>query len=139
LGGIDIPHDHQAVGHSDADVLLHAITDAILGAASLGDIGQLFPDTDEANRGRDSADMLSVAYQRVKQSGYRIVNVDCIVFAERPKLAPYKDKIQKLVARLLDVAPGCVGVKAKTGEGIGLIGYEEAVSAQCVALLSATA
>ena len=81
LGGIDIPHDRGMVGHSDADVLLHALTDALLGAASLGDIGELFPDTDPANRGRDSAEMLIAAYAKVRESGYRLVNADCIVFA----------------------------------------------------------
>ena len=90
LGGIDIPHDKHAVGHSDADVLLHAITDALLGAAALGDIGQMFPDTDEANRGRDSADMLSLAAARISSAGYKINNLDCIVFAQRPKLGPHK-------------------------------------------------
>ena len=86
LGGIDIPHDREAVGHSDADVLLHAVTDALLGAAALGDIGQMFPDTDPENRGRDSAEMLRAALDAVAALGWRIVNIDCIVFAQRPKL-----------------------------------------------------
>src|SRR5206468_5843388 len=91
LGGMDIPHDRHAVGHSDADVLLHAITDALLGAAALGDIGELFPDTDEQNRGRDSADMLSQAASRIRAAGFTVVNLDCIVMAQRPKLSTYKD------------------------------------------------
>jgi 2-C-methyl-D-erythritol 2,4-cyclodiphosphate synthase len=135
LGGIDIPHDKHAVGHSDADVLLHAITDALLGAAALGDIGQMFPDTDEANRGRDSADMLSLAAARVTSAGYRINNLDCILFAQKPKLGPHKEGIQRRIAEILGLTPNQVGVKAKTGEGLGEIGREELIAAQCVALL----
>jgi 2-C-methyl-D-erythritol 2,4-cyclodiphosphate synthase len=137
LGGTSIPHDRRAVGHSDADVLLHAVTDALLGAAALGDIGELFPDTDDANRGRDSAEMLASAYSRVREAGYRVVNVDCIVFAQRPKLAPHKEKIQLRIAQLLGIDAENVGVKAKTGEHVGPVGREEAIVAQCVALLEA--
>ena len=135
LGGIDVPHDRHAVGHSDADVLLHAITDALLGAAALGDIGELFPDTDERNRGRDSADMLKRAADKVRVAGWSIVNLDCIIFAQRPKLSGQKDAIRRRIAEVLDLKPDQVGVKAKTGEGIGEIGREEAIMAQCVALL----
>ena len=135
MGGVDIPHDRQAVGHSDADVLLHAVTDAVLGAAALGDIGQLFPDTDESNAGRDSAEMLRLAYERVLAAGFSVVNVDCIVFAERPKLAPHAKAIQQRIAELLQIPSDCVGIKAKTGERVGPIGDEQAISAQCVALL----
>jgi 2-C-methyl-D-erythritol 2,4-cyclodiphosphate synthase len=135
LGGIDIPHDRHAVGHSDADVLLHAITDALLGAAALGDIGELFPDTDEANRGRDSADMLQRAAARVQAAGYAIVNLDCIVFAQRPKLSAHKDAIRRRIAEILGLSANAVGVKAKTGEGVGEVGREETIMAQCVALL----
>ncbi len=119
LGGIDVPHDRQALGHSDADVLLHAVTDALLGAAALGDIGELFPDTDPANRGRDSAEMLALAYQRVRGVGYSIVNLDCIVFAQQPKLSPYKDAIRRRIAEILEITPEQIGVKAKTGEHVG--------------------
>jgi 2-C-methyl-D-erythritol 2,4-cyclodiphosphate synthase len=136
LGGIVIPHDHHAVGHSDADVLLHAITDALLGAAALGDIGELFPDTDEANRGRDSADMLGRAADRVQAAGYQIANLDCIVFAQRPKLSGHKDAIRQRIAEILGLSPDAVGVKAKTGEGVGEVGREETIMAQCVALLN---
>jgi 2-C-methyl-D-erythritol 2,4-cyclodiphosphate synthase len=139
LGGIDIPHDHHAVGHSDADVLLHAITDALLGAAALGDIGELFPDTDPANRGRDSADMLRRAADKVHAAGYTIENLDCIVFAERPKLSPHKDAIRARIAEILAIKSIQVGVKAKTGEGLGEIGHQEAIAAQCVALLETAA
>lgn len=135
LGGIDIPHDRCLVGHSDADVLLHAITDAILGAAALGDIGEMFPDIDPVNRGRDSADMLRQAYDRVKTTGYAIGNLDCIVFAQRPKLSPYKDAIAQRIAEILKLIPSQVGVKAKTGEGVGEVGREEAMMAQCIVLL----
>lgn len=135
LGGIEIPHDRQAVGHSDADVLLHAITDALLGAAALGDIGELFPDTDPANRGRSSSDMLQRAYEQVQAAGYRVDNLDCIVFAERPKLSPYKDQIRRRIAELLDLKPDNVGLKAKTGEGVDAVGRQEAIMAQCVVLL----
>lgn len=98
LGGLDIPWDRQLIGHSDADVLLHAITDAILGAAALGDIGELFPDTDPANKNRDSADMLARAYGAAVMAGWRVVNVDCIVLAQRPKLSEYKGAIRASIA-----------------------------------------
>jgi 2-C-methyl-D-erythritol 2,4-cyclodiphosphate synthase len=135
LGGIDIPHDRRAVGHSDADTLLHAITDAVLGAAALGDIGELFPDTAEENRGRDSADMLRQAYARVRQAGYELVNLDCIVFAQRPKLSPHKEAIQERIAQILQIGSTCIGLKAKTGEGVDAVGREEAIMAQCAALV----
>lgn len=138
LGGIDIPHDRHSVGHSDADVLLHAITDALLGAAALGDIGELFPNTDAANRGRDSGEMLNLAYQRVREAGFAIVNLDCIVFAERPKLSPLKHRLRERISQLLQIAVERVGVKAKTGEDLGAVGREEAIMAQCVALLEST-
>ena len=139
LGGIEIPHDKHLIGHSDADALLHAITDALLGAAGLGDIGDMFPDTDEANRGRDSADMLQHAAEAVAQAGYRIGNLDCIVFAQRPKLGPVKAQIRDRIGAILDLAPEQVGVKAKTGERLGAVGNEEAIMAQCVALIVAVA
>ena len=135
LGGVEIPHDHQAIGHSDADVLLHAITDALLGAAALGDIGQWFPDTDAANRGRDSADMLSRVVTAVEDAGYYIVNLDCIVFAQRPKLADFRLAISARIAELLRITHQQVGVKAKTGEKVGPVGREEAIEAQAVVLL----
>lgn len=135
LGGIDLPHDKHAIGHSDADVLLHAITDALLGAAALGDIGELFPDNDPANKGRDSAEMLRLAYDRVLASGYAIGNLDCVVFAQRPKLLPHKEAIRRRIAEILGVAVEQVGLKAKTGEQVGPVGREEAIMAECVALL----
>lgn len=135
IGGIDVPHEQQAIGHSDADVLLHAITDAILGAAALGDIGELFPDNDEANLNRDSGEMLSIAAEKVRQLGYKIVNLDCIIFAQRPKLKAYKPTIAARIAEILGIEPTDVGVKAKTGESVGPVGRMEAIQAQCVALI----
>jgi len=135
LGGIDVAHDRHLVGHSDADVLLHAVTDAVLGAAALADIGEMFPDTDPANRGRDSAEMLRRALDTVARAGWQVGNVDCIVLAQRPKLAPHKEAIRRCLAAILDVEPDRVGLKAKTGEGVGEIGREEAIAAQCVVLL----
>ena len=136
LGGVEVPHTAHAVGHSDADALLHAITDALLGAAALGDIGEMFPDTDPTNRGRDSAEMLRLAAERVAQHGWRIENVDCIVFAERPRLSDHKPSIRARIASILGLWPDQVGVKAKTGEGVDAVGREEAIMAQCVVLLS---
>lgn len=136
IGGVEIPYSRHLVGHSDADVLLHAITDALLGAASLGDIGELYPDTDPAHHRRDSGEMLREAYSQVRQAGYTIVNLDCIVFAQLPKLSPYKSQIRDRIAALLELAPDCVGVKAKTGERLGPIGREEGISAECVVLLT---
>lgn len=135
LGGIEIPYHAQLSGHSDADALLHALTDALLGAAALGDIGELFPDTAAENRGRDSAEMLLAAWNRVRDAGYRLLNADCIVFAQRPKLSPYKSAIQQRLAELLGIEAGQIGVKAKTGELVGPVGREEAIVAECVVLL----
>ncbi len=137
LGGVAIAHDQELVGHSDADVLLHAITDAILGAAALEDIGQLFPDTDPIHRGRDSAEILREAAARVADAGYQIVNLDCVVLAERPKLAPHKRAMRQRIADILMLQPEQVGLKAKTGERVGPVGREECIVAQCVALVEA--
>lgn len=136
IGGIELPHDKQLIGHSDADVLLHAITDALLGAAVLGDIGELFPDTDPANKGRDSGEMLRAAHERLIAANFKIVNLDCIVFAEQPKLSPFKNSIRMRIAELLDLPADHVGVKAKTGEGVDAVGRCEAIAAQCVALVA---
>jgi len=135
LGGVAIPHDRQALGHSDADVLLHAITDALLGAAALGDIGELFPDTDPANRGRDSAEMLRGALERVVAAGWRIVNLDCVIFAQRPKILPHRTAIRERIAAVLSIDVGQIWLKAKTGEGVGPIGEEQAIAAECVVLI----
>lgn len=135
LGGVDIPHDRHAVGHSDADVLLHAVTDALLGAAGLPDIGELFPNTAEENRGRDSAEMLRLAYGRVQAAGYSLVNLDCVISAQEPQLSPYKKAICQQLAAILSAAESQVNVKAKTGEGVGPVGEQFIIQARCVALL----
>lgn len=135
IGGITIPHDRAAIGHSDADVLLHAITDALLGAAALGDIGEMFPDTDPANRGRDSADMLRLALERVSAAGWRIVNLDCVISAQRPRILPHRPAMRRRIAEILGVGEDAVWLKAKTGEGVGPVGEELAVAAECVVLV----
>lgn len=135
LGGVLVPYDFSLLGHSDADVLLHAVTDALLGAAALGDIGEMFPDTAAENRGRSSAEMLRQAYALVKDAGWAVGNLDCIVFAQRPKLKDYKPAIAAKIAEILAIAPQQVGVKAKTGEGVGPVGECVVIEAQCVALL----
>ncbi|GHT18419.1 2-C-methyl-D-erythritol 2,4-cyclodiphosphate synthase [Planctomycetales bacterium] len=135
LGGVRLEHHRSLLGYSDADVLLHAITDALLGAAGLGDIGELFPDTDPANRNRDSAEILRSAWQQAQSQGWKIVNLDTVIFAEKPKISPHKEAMRNRIAQILDIEPSQVGLKAKTGEKVGIIGKEEAISAECVALL----
>ncbi|RMF44419.1 MAG: 2-C-methyl-D-erythritol 2,4-cyclodiphosphate synthase [Planctomycetota bacterium] len=135
LGGIDIDFDAHLAGHSDADVLLHAITDAVLGAAGLGDIGEMFPDTDPANRGRDSSQMLLAAYVQVQRHRWSLVNLDCVVLAERPKLLPHRQRIRQHLADLLSIHTECIGLKGKTGESTGDIGQGRIIQAQCVCLL----
>jgi 2-C-methyl-D-erythritol 2,4-cyclodiphosphate synthase len=130
-----VAHDSHLVGHSDADVLLHAVTDALLGAAALPDIGRLFPNTDPANRDRDSAEMLRAAAARINEAGYHIVNLDCLVHAERPKLADYQDAIRHRIAGILGINVHQIGIKAKTGEGVGPVGQEELIEARCIALI----
>ena len=136
LGGVRIPCEFSLVGHSDADVLLHALIDALLGAAGLGDIGEMFPDTDPANLGRDSVEMLLEVYGQVQRAGWKIVNIDSVVFAEKPKLGHHKVDIRQRIAELLEISFERVNVKAKTGEQLGPIGNCEAVAAQCVVLLT---
>jgi 2-C-methyl-D-erythritol 2,4-cyclodiphosphate synthase len=135
LGGIHIKHSQCLLGHSDADVLFHAIIDALLGAAGLGDIGEFFPDTDSVNCNRNSAEMLQIVWNTVQAQGWRIVNLDTIIFAEQPKISPYKELIKNKIAQILEITTNQVGVKAKTGEKVGVIGREEAISAECIVLL----
>jgi 2-C-methyl-D-erythritol 2,4-cyclodiphosphate synthase len=135
LGGIRIDFPQHLIGHSDADVLLHAITDALLGAANMGDIGEWFPDTAPENRDRDSQSMLKLVVERVAEADYQIINLDCIVFAEAPKLTPHKLPIRQSIARILNIPLDAISVKAKTGEGVDAVGERIAISAQCVALL----
>ncbi len=135
LGGVEIAFDRGPAGHSDADVLCHAITDAVLGAAAAGDIGRHFPDTDERWRGASSIELLRQSASLVRELGFDIVNVDAIVMAERPAIAPHVPAIAKRLAEALAIAPGGVSVKGKTGERMGEIGRGEALAAQAVALL----
>jgi 2-C-methyl-D-erythritol 2,4-cyclodiphosphate synthase len=135
LGGIRIAHSRGLVGHSDADVVLHALTDALLGAAGLGDIGDAYPDSDPAWKDADSRRFLRATLARLNQDGWRVVNVDVILFAQEPRLGPVKADIRVNLAQLLGVEAGCVNVKAKTGEYVGHIGRAEAVACQVVALI----
>lgn len=133
LGGVRLDHPRGLAGHSDADVVLHAVTDALLGAAGLGDIGDAFPDTDPANKDRASRDFLDETMARLNQAGWQVVNVDVIIFAQEPKLGPHKADIRRSLARLLGT--DAVNVKAKTGEKVGHIGRAEALACQAVVLL----
>ena len=138
LGGLRLDVDMHFVGHSDADVLLHAVTDAILSAAGLPDIGQLYPNTSEENRSRDSADMLALAMAAVRDGGWSIINLDCIVQLEHPKLSPHKDLMKKRIAEILRIQSDQISIKGKTGEGVGEIGRGELCEATCVVLLHVT-
>jgi 2-C-methyl-D-erythritol 2,4-cyclodiphosphate synthase len=135
LGGLTIEHSRGLVGHSDADVVLHALTDALLGAAGLGDIGDAFPDTDPENKDRDSRDFLASALAGLDELRYRVVNVDVIIFAQEPKLGPVKSAIRDRLANLLGLPVGQVNVKAKTGEKVGHIGRAEAIGCQAIVLI----
>jgi 2-C-methyl-D-erythritol 2,4-cyclodiphosphate synthase len=135
LGGVRVPYARGLAGHSDADVVLHALTDALLGAAALGDIGDAFPDTDPAYKDCDSAVFIRDTLARLNRSGWKVVNIDVIIFAQAPKLGPVKAEIRRNLAALLGLAEDAVNVKAKTGEGVGTIGRGEAISAQVVALI----
>jgi 2-C-methyl-D-erythritol 2,4-cyclodiphosphate synthase len=137
LGGITIPHSHGLDGHSDADALLHAITDALLGAAGLGDIGRHFPDTDERFKGADSAVLLAEAVRRVRDAGWEPVNVDCTIVAQAPKMAPHIAAMCERIAQVLAISPGCANVKAKTAEKMGPVGEGRAIEARAVCLLYA--
>ncbi|MCG2595061.1 2-C-methyl-D-erythritol 2,4-cyclodiphosphate synthase [Ramlibacter sp. XY19] len=137
LGGVEIPYDRGLLGHSDADALLHAITDALLGAAGLGDIGRHFPDTDERFKGADSIVLLTEAALRVRQGGWKIMNVDSTIVAQAPKLAPHIDAMRTRIAQALDLAPAEVNVKAKTAEKLGPVGMGQSIEARAVVLLNA--
>jgi 2-C-methyl-D-erythritol 2,4-cyclodiphosphate synthase len=135
LGGVRVAHDRGLDGHSDADVVLHALTDALLGAAGLGDIGDAYPDTDPTWKGADSTLFLRETVVRLERDGWRIGNVDVVILAQEPKLGPVKAAIRANLARLLGVEEGVVNVKAKTGERVGHIGRAEAIGCQVVALI----
>ena len=135
LGGVEIPEGEGLVGYSDADCLLHAIADALLGAAGLGDIGQHFPDTDPAFRGADSAELLGRVSSMIARAGYRVVNVDSTVVAEEPRLSPYRDAMRRRIAGTLSIPVDLVGVKFTTAEGLGAIGRVEGIACHAVCLI----
>lgn len=135
IGGVDIPHEKGLLGHSDADVLLHAVSDAILGAAALGDIGCLFPDNDPKFEGADSLKLLEEVVRVAKENGYSVGNVDATVIAQRPKLKPYTLKMRENIAAACEIDVSCVSVKATTEEKLGFTGSEEGISAHSVVLL----
>ena len=136
LGGVNIPHEKGLLGHSDADVLLHAVMDALLGAAALGDIGKHFPDTDERYKGADSMKLLSEVSALIKNQGYRIENIDSTVIAQAPKLAPYIETMRKNIAKAAGCSPDAVNVKATTEEHLGFTGEKLGISAHAVCLIS---
>ena len=135
LGGVDIPHDRGLLGHSDADVLTHAVMDALLGAAALGDIGGHFPDSDETYRGADSLALLRRVCELLREAGYAVVNTDATVIAQAPKLAPHIPHMRRNLAQAMGIAPENVSVKATTEERLGFTGAGEGMAAQAVALL----
>jgi len=139
IGGVHIPHTHGLQGHSDADVLLHAVTDAILGAAGLGDIGRHFPDTDPRYAGADSRVLLRDAMAKVAQAGWKVVNVDATVHAQAPKIGPHAAAMAENIAADLGIVPATVNIKAKTNEGLGYLGRKEGIAATVVALLAGVA
>ena len=138
LGGVEIEHEFGLLGHSDADVLAHALADAILGALREGDIGKLFPDTDPAFAGADSLVLLAQIGELARERGFRILDADCVVICERPKLSPHREAMRANLARALGVETECIGVKATTTEHLGFEGREEGIGAQAVVLLECT-
>lgn len=136
LGGVPIPYSHGLDGHSDADVLLHAVCDALLGASGLGDIGRHFPDTDERYRGIDSRRLLKSTFEMLKERGYRIGNLDATVIAQQPKLAPYIGAMRSGIASILECEPDFVNIKATTEEKLGFTGRLEGIAAHCVCLIT---
>lgn len=135
MGGVDIPHTRGLLGHSDADVLAHAVADALLGGVRGGDIGKLFPDADPAYEGADSMKLLAAVADFVRDRGYEILDVDSVIAAQAPKLSPYRDQMRENLARAMGISPENVGVKATTTEHLGFEGREEGISATAVALL----
>ncbi len=135
LGGVDIPFEKGLFGHSDADVLIHAVCDALLGAAGLGDIGLHFPDTDPEYKDISSIKILVKTYELVSSKNYKIINLDSTIIADAPKISPYREAMQKNIARIIEIEPECVNVKATTLEGLGMIGKGEGIGAMCVVLI----
>ena len=136
IGGVEIPHEKGLLGHSDADVLLHTISDAILGSLALGDIGKFFPDTDEKYKGADSLELLKEVGCMISKKGYRVGNIDSIIMAQAPKMAPHIDEMRKNIANALGIDVSQVGVKATTTENLGFEGRKEGISSQAVVLLA---
>jgi 2-C-methyl-D-erythritol 2,4-cyclodiphosphate synthase len=135
IGGVTIPYEKGLLGHSDADVLLHTVTDACLGAIGEGDIGKHFPDTDPNFKDADSSELLRQVWSLVKSRGYELVNADCTIIAQKPKMAPYIEQMKEKISQLLETTPDCVNVKATTTEKLGFPGREEGIAAQAVVLL----
>ena len=135
LGGVEIPHEKGLLGHSDADVLTHAVMDALLGAAALGDIGKLFLDNDDKYLGADSIGLLKKVLAIIKDKGYKVVNIDSTIIAQRPKLSPYIDKMRETLAASMEIGLDCVSVKATTEEKLGFSGAELGIAAHAVALI----
>lgn len=135
IGGVTIPHTHGLMGHSDADVLLHAVTDAILGAAALGDIGRHFPDTDPKYKGADSRVLLRAAVGLVHEAGWRLINLDATIHAQAPKMGPHAAAMIANIAADVGLAADCINIKAKTNEGLGHLGRKEGIAANVVVLL----
>lgn len=135
IGGIEIPYEKGLIGHSDADVLLHTVADACLGAIGEGDIGRHFPDTDPNFKDADSAKLLQHVWKLVRNKGYKLVNIDCIIMAQKPKMAPHIEKMQERIAELLEAGMEQVNVKATTTERLGFVGREEGIASQAVVLL----
>lgn len=138
IGGIEVSRELSFVSHSDGDVLLHALIDSLLGAAALPDIGELFPDTDSRYKGISSELLLNETLKKVNASGFEIVNMDCTVVAQRPVLSPFKETIRKNLSTLLGIPADCIGVKAKTREGLGAVGQGDAIECYCISLIRAT-
>jgi 2-C-methyl-D-erythritol 2,4-cyclodiphosphate synthase len=135
LGGVAIPFEKGLLGHSDADVLVHSICDALLGAAGLGDIGLHFPDTDPKFKDISSIKLLDKTYKMVTKKGFNLINIDSTVFAQEPKISPFREKMQQNIARAMNVNPNCINIKATTTEGLGMIGRGEGIGAMCVVLI----
>ena len=135
IGGVTIPYEKGLMGHSDADVLLHTVTDACLGAIGEGDIGKHFPDTDPNFKDADSGELLQKVWELVKSRGYELVNADCTIIAQKPKMAPHIEQMKNRISQLLETSPECINVKATTTEKLGFPGREEGIAAQAVVLL----
>ena len=135
LGGVEIPYEKGLLGHSDADALIHAVIDALLGAAAMGDIGTLFPDNDDKYKDISSIVLLSETARRIRKAGYKIVNIDTVIIAQKPKMAPYKEKMAETMAEVLSIEKSQINVKAKTNERMGFTGREEGIETRAIALI----